>query len=410
MGAAIALGFVDDSAVASTARSITADKAVSFTASADGSSKAEAIASAVGADKTKEDAKSGKSGTTADDQTKSASGLASKQSGESKTVGKSASTDDGQSGGSDGAVGVGAALALNVASSHATAAIGDGLVIIAGDAGDGALNLKAENNMDASAVADASAATGKDKDGKASGTAVGLAIALNIADMQNDARIGASTVTADGVSVQALMKELDGGKDKTHTFAARATSGASGGDTGVAGSFALNYDKAQTDAEIASGATVNAGAGDVTLGAANTTSATVEAKAKSKAEGESGATGVGVSVGINIALDNDTRANLNGTLNGGDDVTLTATGSHVVNTTAEGGGAAKDGTGVGGGLALTIADNVTEAKLSAGTRAGRHGRGQCDGDASWVERDDGQGCGGRHGHHGGCGDCARFRG
>ena len=53
VGAAIALGFVDDSAVASTARSITADKAVSFTASADGASQAEAMASAVGADKRK---------------------------------------------------------------------------------------------------------------------------------------------------------------------------------------------------------------------------------------------------------------------------------------------------------------------------------------------------------------------
>ena len=204
---------------------------------------------------------------------------------------------------------MGAALALNVASSHATAAIGDGLAIVAGDAGDGALNLKAENNMDASAVADASAALGgagtplnfdgasgvndatdiitlsaghglvtgdkvvynkgdnantavggltgggnyfvnvtgnaiKLYDTKehaearwqttgrveshvmaavrahnlkklstSSGTAVGIGIAINIADMQNDARIGASTVTADGVSVQALMKDVGGGQD-----------------------------------------------------------------------------------------------------------------------------------------------------------------------------------------------------
>ena len=173
----------------------------------------------------------------------------------------------------------------------------------------------------------------------------------------------------------------------------------------MAGSFALNYDKAQTDAEIASGATVNAGAGDVTLGAANTTSATVEAKAKSKAEGESGATGVGVSVGINIALDNDTRANLNGTLNGGDDVTLTATGSHVVNTTAEGGGAAKDGMGVGGGLALTIADNVTEAKLSAGTGLDVTGNVGATATHHGSSVTTAKGAAG-HGHHGGCGDCA----
>jgi len=351
VGAAIALGFVDDSAVASTARNITANGAVSFTASADGSSKSTATASAAGADKSKEDAKGNK---TADDQSKSAAGLATKQSGETKKADdKKASTDDGNGGGDS--VSVGAALALNVASSHATAAIGNGLTIVAGEGlGTGALSLKAENNMDASAIADGSAAKGS------SDTAVGIAIAINIADMQNDARIGTSTVTADGVSVQALMKDVGG--NKTHTFAAKATSGASGDETGVAGSFALNYQKAQSDAEIVAGALVNAGTGDVTLKAENTTNSTVEAKAASSG----GETGVGVSVGINIAVDNDTRANLNGTLNGGDDVTLTATGSHVVNTTAEGGGTSKKDTGVGGGLALTVADNDTEAKLGAG--------------------------------------------
>ncbi len=51
VGVALALGFVDDSAVATTQRDITAGKAVSFTASADGSSKSEASASAAGADK-----------------------------------------------------------------------------------------------------------------------------------------------------------------------------------------------------------------------------------------------------------------------------------------------------------------------------------------------------------------------
>jgi hypothetical protein len=74
-------------------------------------------------------------------------------------------------------------------------------------------------------------------------------------------------------------------------------------------------------------------------------------------------------VGINIAVDNDTSALIaNGaTLTGGKDVTMGATGSHVVNTTAEGGGTAKDGTGVGGALALTVAENETEARIGTGT-------------------------------------------
>jgi hypothetical protein len=56
---------------------------------------------------------------------------------------------------------VGAALALNIASSVADARLGDGLTIVAGDGvGTGAFSLKSENNMDASAIADASAADG----------------------------------------------------------------------------------------------------------------------------------------------------------------------------------------------------------------------------------------------------------
>ena len=474
VGVALALGFVDDSARATTARDITAGKAVSFTASADGSSKSEATASAAGGDKK---AEGDKGKTTADDQSKSATGLGNKQAGLDGTPGKEAkqsdggkdgkegkkaSTDDGDGGGDS--VGVGAALALNIASSKADASI-SGVSITAVEA----LSLKSENNMDASAIADASAALGGagapitfnptssnvdtvtdvdnpeatdesitlasghglstgDKvvynkgansntaigglseggnywvrvsgnritlfdseahaeatgvDGRidltsvgsgtghnfrtlsvSSGTAVGIGIAINIADMQNHANVGVgATVTAQGVSAQALMKTV-GADDKTHTFAAKATSGASGGDTGVAGSFALNYSKAQTDAGLTTGLTVAAGAANVTIGAVNTTDARVEAKAKA---GEAGDTGVGVSVGINIAVDNDTRAVIaNGTtLDGGKNVTLSATGSHAVNTAAEGGGQSTGATGVGGALALTVADNETEARIGS---------------------------------------------
>ena len=98
VGAAIALGFVRDSAVATVGRSVTADGAVTLTARGDGSSKSEAKGSAVGADKGKEGTKGN---TSADDQTAKATQLAKDKSGDSSlSVGKSASTDDGQSGGS----------------------------------------------------------------------------------------------------------------------------------------------------------------------------------------------------------------------------------------------------------------------------------------------------------------------
>src|SRR4029079_15874967 len=96
-----------------------------------------------------------------------------------------------------------------------------------------------ENNMDASAIADGSAAKGTDKDGKVSDTAVGVAVAIKLAEMSNDAVVpNTAHVTAEGVSVQAVMKDVGG--NKSHNFAAKATSGGSGGDTRVGGSLAPN--------------------------------------------------------------------------------------------------------------------------------------------------------------------------
>ena len=353
VGVGLALGFVNDSALATTTRDITADGAVTFSAKGDGSSKSEAIASSAGADTAKEEAKGN---TSADDQTKSATGLANQQGGGGKSTDKKASTDDGDGGG--GSVSVGAALALNVASSDAVASIGAGRTIVAGDgSGTGLLTLHAENNMDASAIADGSAAGGE------GATSVGVAVALNIAFMENTATVGAgTTVTADGFKAEALMKDVGG--DKTSTFLAKATSGASGGDTGVAGSFALNYSEATTKAVLPGTVVLNAGSGDVTLSAENTTSATVEAKASADSE----KTGVGVSVALNIATNNDSLAKIeNGAvINGGGNVSLSAEGSHVVNTEAIGGGKSKSDTGIGGALAITVAENVTEASVGTG--------------------------------------------
>src|SRR6185436_19576382 len=287
-----------------------------------------------------------------DDQQSKTTALAQSKSGSTKTSGQKANTDS--KGEDSGSVGVAAALALNVASSDAEASVG-AVTISAG----GKFALKSENHMDASAVADGSAAKGEGKDGKASDTALGVAVAINVADMENQALVASgASITSDGASIEALMK----GGEK-HEFAAKATSGGSGGDTGVAGSFALNIvTDADTQASLASGATLNAGTGPVTLKAQNTTESIVEAKASA----EAGNTGVGVSVGINVAVENDTRAAIDGKLAGGADVTLEADGSHVVNTTVVAGGLSKGGTGVGGAIAITVADNATEARIASG--------------------------------------------
>ena len=192
---------------------------MSFAANADGASSVTSNASARSADKTKETAKgNGK----ADDQKAKAASLANAKSGKNKSVGQTA--DDG----SGGNVSVAAALAINVSNSDALATIGDGLTVVAGDVGTGAVSVASSDNMDGSAVADGSAATGS------GGTAVGVAVAINVADMTNRAVIGNNVnVTGDGVSAVASMK--DAGGDQVNEFAAKATSGGRAATSGSPG-------------------------------------------------------------------------------------------------------------------------------------------------------------------------------
>ena len=148
---------------------------------------------------------------------------------------------------------------------------------------------------------------------------------------------------------------------------AKATAGASGTDTGVAGSFALNIVNAGsgsvTEAGIRSSADVNAGSGNVLITAVSTTDN--EARAEAQVEGGE-ATGVGAAIAIQV-VDNDVFATVaNGaTLAGGNNVTLIATGSHDTTIFARGGAAGTD-TAVGGSVSIVVADNKTHATLGTG--------------------------------------------
>ena len=95
--------------------------------------------------------------------------------------------------------------------------------------------VTAGNSADSKAIADGSAAKG------ATDTAVGIAVSINVATMANQAFVGDADVTAQGISASAGMKDVGG--DTKHKFEAKSTSGASGEDTGVAGSFALNLER-----------------------------------------------------------------------------------------------------------------------------------------------------------------------
>ncbi len=348
VGAVLALNLVTDTTTATTDRALSAAGDVTFSAHASAATSASATASAKGTEKDKEQNQSGNS--TANDQVADQKSFGEGKAGTSTTDAPSAET-------SDGAVSVGAALALNLAFNNAKAMIPANGNVIAG----GLLTLSVSNQTDASATADGQAT------GKATTTGVGVAVALNWVETTNEASIGAnSTISAGGLSQEAVMTDVSG--DTTQTFKAEATSGAGATDTGVAGSLAINIVNNTSEAIIESGTSVTVNGGDIQLTAVNQSEHTVNAKPTTAG----GATGSDVGVGASVALsitENTTRAEIEDTvqLHGTpDNLSLTATANHTLATAASTGAESQGGTGVSAAAAITIANNTTTARLGTG--------------------------------------------
>lgn len=105
---------------------------------------------------------------------------------------------------SDGSVSVAAAISVNLGDARSAAQIADGTLVTAA----GAASVMSRANSDAAALADASATS---SDG---GVSVGAAVSLNRSETLNLASVGdetlvdtGATLTADGVTVNALMAE-----------------------------------------------------------------------------------------------------------------------------------------------------------------------------------------------------------
>ena len=197
---------------------------------------------------------------------------------------------------SDGGVSVAGAIALNLAEVSATAWLPDELELIAG----GHVWLTSTAQVDGIVQADGTALAQDD-------AGVGVAVALNLVFLTNNAWLGENTVVeANGFTVAALMTTV--GTDTTHDFSAIANAGAGSQDVGVAGAVALNIVFDSTEAWIPSTATVDFGTGDVQVAAENRRTDTAKAKADAKGGGSS--TGVGASVAINVIADDVTRAEI----------------------------------------------------------------------------------------------------
>ena len=399
VGATLALAFVTDQTTATTGRSINAmGGGVTFEADGSAASLVSANASASGGGESKSSEQSRQAGSTPADGSKAAAGSDTADpnsvdgqnaqqrafaDSESKTVtdakGKpvpdSGTTKTPAAQTSDGSITVAAAVALNIVNSAADATIPAGLSITAAgplivtainDTGyiDNDPNLTNPIFLPLQGMAGDSANAW----GTAGGTStvgIGAAIALNLVNNSTEATIGAATINAHGVTVNAGMMNPDPTNTPVNAFTATAASGAAGGDVGVAGSVAINIVANTSQALIETGAAVAANGSDVTVTALNNANDQALAfPASSGGSGTATSVGIGASLGLNIVT-NTTQAEIEdgaAETNAGN-VTVTSSSSLSVNTWGQNG--ASGNVGIGAGIAIAIVGDQTTARIGS---------------------------------------------
>jgi filamentous hemagglutinin family protein len=246
---------------------------------------------------------------------------------------------------------VAGAVAVSDLSSHTQALLASGQAATV----TGAVGLRSEEGNTVVVGADSSATN--------SATGVAAAVAINLAQLSNEAAI-AQTLQAGSVAASASMAAAA----PVNSFTTTAVSGAGASNVGVAGSLAVNAIDSATTAALRGGAnvTLTGAAADVALTARNASAST--AQATPAAGGASGdKVGIGASVAVNV-VGTRTLAQLadGAQLQGARDVALDAGGTHAVTTEAEAGSAG--GISVTPSVAVSIANNSTQASLGASSK------------------------------------------
>ena len=294
---------------------------------------------------------------------------------------KGSAVADGSITDGSGTTGVGVGVAINIADVDYTAYI-DNATVNAGEVTVQAVNTIPEWSFNATGDVDDGSAETIDigaHDGLKTGDAViyssgggsigGLkdgATYYIIEDSPNTVKLAKSS--RDAHAGNAI--DLTDGSGSAHkliqksNFVAEATSGAGATDVGVAGSLGLNIVDNRSEALIKANANVNAGAGDVTLNAENTSLNVATAYAKVTGSAD---VGVGPSIALNVVNNNITRAKIEDTaiVTNTHDVAVTAMADHLVRTKAEA-GAAGD-VAFSPSVAISIVDNETIGRLGTNT-------------------------------------------
>ena len=281
----------------------------------------------------------------------------SKQEGDTDSANSDKSARSASSGGTS--VSVAAAVSVNVQTATVTASVPDAVTITT----PAALTIETVNNTDGSAAANGSAVGTDASDTSAIGVGaavvVNLVHASNDATL-GDATdsVGALDIEALKTDIADPTKGA-----RSDNYVITATSGAGASNVGIAGSLALNLIDTESLATIATGATVavtgsGPHSGFVTLATDDET--TISATAAANVTG--GKVGIGGSVALNIIgnrsiaeVDND--ASIDGVV----DLSLSANAVHVISTEADAGAAG--GIAITPALALSLIDNTATAQL-----------------------------------------------
>ncbi len=247
---------------------------------------------------------------------------------------------------SDGNINFAGAVALTIVKNNTVAYIDTSGQVLSS----GVIDVKANAIESVSTTA-----SGTNTGGAASG--VGVAVALNFIDVGSNAYLGGSGLytAPDAIHVYATLAGESG-------FNASATSGAGQSDkVGFAGSLALNLVGTKVNALVKSGTSIQVGVSRLYLSSISTTSTNTTADAQ---QTDAGATGIGASFALGVT-DNETIARVeSGTaVVGATVLDLISNASHENQTTAKGGAAG--GKAITPVVAIAMAFNDTFSSIDA---------------------------------------------
>ena len=267
---------------------------------------------------------------------------------------------------SEGKVAVAAAVGVNIATHKTQAVLPDALSISAGKG----LVLSSANNTDGQVTTNG-ATVGDAAVGIGAAVSINLVKSSNQALLGDGEGAQGIAVQAGSVTLSALKSDLSSNSvpapGRTDQYAASATAGAGSGKVGIAGSLALNLIDTESLAQIRQGAHVTIVPGDtgaISLGADDRTH--VSGQALPAEGGASGSkVGIGASVAVNIIANRSVaEVQNNATLTDLGALDIAASGDHAVDTEVEAG--ASGGIAITPAVALAIVNNTTTARLGTG--------------------------------------------